>query len=95
VIFEDDLLEMDLFRLGSRIKKGFFLSINHYASATEARHIIPQPVGILRKITNCAFAKYGLIRASIMIQYNIPRKLKVLLSKFPAAVEKQSHTDQI
>ena len=95
VIFEDNLLEMDLFRLGSRVKKGFFLYISHYRSATEARHITPQPVGILRKIANCAFARYWLIRASIMIQHNIPWKLKVLLSKFPGVIEKQSPTDQI
>jgi len=82
VIFEDNLLEMDLFRLGSRIKKGFFLSIDHYRSVTEARHVTPQPTGILRKITNCTFARYGLIRASIMIQYNIPWKLKLFLNKF-------------
>lgn len=89
-IFEDNLLEMDLFRLGSRVKKGFFLSINHYKSATEAAHITPQPVGILRRITNCALARYWLIRVSIMIHYNIPWKLKVLLSKFPSGA-----TDQI
>ncbi len=88
VIFEDNVLEMDLFRLGSRVKKGFFLSINHYTSAIEARHTTPQPVGILRKITNYSFARYWLIRASIMIQHNIPWKLKVLLSKFPGAMEK-------
>ena len=95
VIFEDNLLEIDLFRLGSRIKKGFFLSINHYTSASEARQITPQQVGILRKIANCAFARYALIRASIMVQHNIPWKLKILLSKFTGAAEKKSHIDQI
>jgi hypothetical protein len=94
VIFEDNVLEMDLFRLGGRIKKGFFLSINHYISATEARQIAPRPVRILQKITNCAFVRYGLIRASIIIHYNIPWKLKILLSKFPGAVAKPPHTDQ-
>ncbi len=83
VIFEDNLLEMDLFRLGSRVKKGFFLTINHYISATESRQITPQPVGILRKITNCAFFRYGLIRVSVMTRCNIPWRLKVFLSKFP------------
>jgi hypothetical protein len=92
VIFEDNLLEMDLFRSGSRTKKGFFLSINHYRSATEATHINPQPVGLLRRITNCAFTRYWLIRASIMLHYNIPWKLKAFLSKSPSAAERQSHT---
>ena len=93
VIFEDNVLEMDLFRLGSRIKKGFFLSINHYRSVTEARYIAPQPVGMLRKVANFAFARYGLIRASIMTRHNIPWKLKILLSKFLGAIAKQSHPD--
>ena len=94
VIFEDNILEMDSFRLGSRIKKGFLLSINHYRSATEAKHITPKPIGILRKITNCAFARYWLIRVSIITQHNIPWKLKIFLSKFPGAIKKQSRTDQ-
>jgi len=83
VIFEDNLLEMDLFRSGSRVKKGFFLSIHHYSSATEFRYITPQPVGILRKMANCAFVRYILISTSIIIQHNIPWRLKVFLSKFP------------
>ncbi len=88
VIFEDSILEMDLFRLSSRIKKGFFLSLSHYKSEHEATHITPQPVGALRRITNSAFVRYVLIKASIMIQYDIPWKLKVLLNKFPGTVKK-------
>ncbi len=84
----DEVLEMDLFRLSSRIKKGFFLSLSHYKSENEATHITPQPVGALRRITNSPFVRYVLIRASIMIQYNIPWKLKVLLNKFPGTVKK-------
>jgi len=95
VIFEDNLLEMDLFQLRGRIKKGFFLTIHHYEEATKARHITPRPVGILRKITNFAFVRYVLIKASIMIQYNIPWKLKVLLSNLSDVLGKPSHTDQI
>ena len=87
VMFEDNLLEMDLFRLGSRIKRGFFISINHYRSATEAVHITPQPVGILQNITHCTFARYGLISASIILQRNIPWKLKHLLSKLRRSAE--------
>jgi hypothetical protein len=88
VMFEDNILEMDLFRLGSRIKKGFFLSINHYISAAEVKHIAPQPVGILRRIVNCPFVRYWLIRASIIIQRNIPWKLKALLSRLSSAIGK-------
>jgi len=95
VIFEDSVVEMDLFRLRSRIKKGFFVSVDHYASATDAIRITAQPVGLLRRIANCAFARYALIRASIMLKYNIPWKLKVGLSRLRTAIERQSHTDKI
>lgn len=82
VIFEDNVLEMDLFRLGSRVKKGFFVAISHYSSPTEARYIVPQPLGLARKLANNALVRYALLRASIMIQRNIPWKLKILLNKF-------------
>jgi hypothetical protein len=85
VIFEDNLLEIDLFRLGSRIKKGFFLSTNHHMDATRTEHIDPQPVGLLRRIANWPFARYLLIRASIMFRHNIPWKMKILLSKLRKA----------
>ena len=85
---EDNLLEMDLFRLGSRIKKGFFLSISHYKSENEARHIDPRPVGVLRRIANSPLVRYGLIRASLIVHYNIPWKLKVLLNRFLGALGK-------
>lgn len=85
---EDNLLEMDLFRLGSRIKKGFFLSISHYKSENEARHIDPRPVGVLRRIANSPLVRYGLIRASLMVKHNIPWKLKVLLNRFLGALGK-------
>ena len=88
VMFEDNILEMDLFRLGSRVKKGFFFSLSHYISAAEVKHIAPQPVGILRKIVNCPFVRYWLIRASIIIQRNIPWKLKALLSRLSSAIGK-------
>ncbi|MFC1980192.1 hypothetical protein ACFLVS_05025 [Chloroflexota bacterium] len=82
VIFEDNLLEMDLFQLGSRVKKGFFLSLVHYRSTTESSRLTSQPVGVLRRMTNCYVARYGLIRGSIMLQHNIPWKLKILINKF-------------
>lgn len=88
VMSEDNLLEMNLFRLGSRIKKGFFFSTSHYKNENEARHIDPRPVGVLRRIANSPLVRYGLIRASLMVKHNIPWKLKVLLNRFLRAVEK-------
>lgn len=82
VIFEDNLLEMDLFQSGSRIKKGFFVSIQHHISPAETRCITPRPVGILRKMVNSALVRYVLIRVSLMVHFNIPWRLKVLFNKF-------------
>lgn len=95
VIFEDNMLEVDLFRLGSRVKKGFFLSIQHYISPTEAKYITPKPVGILRRMTNCIFVRYILIKVSIILQFNIPWKLKVLLNKFLVRKGKVLTTEEI
>ena len=84
VIFEDNVLEMDLFRLGGRIKKGFFVHITHYENSTEGKHIEPQRLGLWRRITNNNFVRYMLIRTSIATRYNIPWHLKVLLSQLTA-----------
>jgi len=69
---EDSMVEMDVFRLGRRIKKGFFLNITHYVSETEAEHVAPQPVGTYRRIATSAPVRYGLIRSSLMTRRNVP-----------------------
>jgi hypothetical protein len=81
VIFEDNVLEMDLFRLGIRVKKGFFLSVEHYIDAEKTRTMIPQSVSVFLKISNWSFFRYVLIRTSMMLQCNIPWKFKVFLDK--------------
>ncbi len=89
VIFEDNVLEMDLFRSGGRIKKGFFIPITHYENSTEGKHIEPQRLGLWRKIANNNSIRYILIRTSILIHYNIPWHLKVLLSGLTASRKSQ------
>jgi hypothetical protein len=79
VIYEDNVLEMDLFSIGARVKKGFFLSLSHYISRTEVKHLDPQKVGVSRKLANTLFIRYCLIRLSIIIHYNIPEKLKRMI----------------
>ncbi len=81
-IFEDNVLEMDLFRLGVRARKGFFVAITHYTSPTEARHTAPQPLGLARRAVNIGAFRYGLIRASILLRCNIPWRMKVFLNRF-------------
>lgn len=85
VITEDNMLEMDLFRSGGRIKKGFFVAITHYENSTEGKHIEPQRLGLWRKIANNNFIRYMLIKISIAARYNIPWHLKVLLSELTAS----------
>lgn len=83
VIPEDMMLELDLFRLRGRIKRGFFLSNCHYRNATEARCITPRPVGVPRRIANASPVRYMLIRTSILTGYNIPWSLKLFINRLP------------
>lgn len=81
-ITEDNALEMDLFRLRRRVKKGFFISIAHYITMTEAKKVTPREVRRLYKITNNALIRYALLRISIIVHYNIPWKLKIVSNRF-------------
>lgn len=81
VMFEDNLLEMDLFKLGAKIKKGFFLHCSHYRSEAEARHIAPQPIGVCRRLRTASLLRYLLIRSSIAAKRNIPWRLKTFTDR--------------
>lgn len=81
-ISEDSILEMDLYRLGGRIKKGFFLSIDHYVNSNEAKHIEPQKIGWFSKITTQPLFRYCLVKTSVLIHYNLSGKLYVLFNRF-------------
>jgi len=81
VMFEDNLLELDSFRLRSRIKRGFFLHVSHYRSANEARNIEPHRVSLYQTITTSMLVRYVLIRASLIVKRNIPWRLKVIADK--------------
>ena len=73
-INEDYLAEMDLFRRGCRIKKGFFLTIDHYASWGEIKRITPRRVGLLKKLSSSSLVRYCLIRLSVALHYNLTSK---------------------
>lgn len=81
IMSEDNLLEYDLFRRGGRIKKGFFLHASHYKNANEARHIMPQPVGIYQRVMTSARIRYVLIGASLITKRNIPGRLKMVADR--------------
>ncbi|MBN1191254.1 MAG: glycosyltransferase family 2 protein [Dehalococcoidales bacterium] len=80
VIAEDNLIEMDLLRSG-RIRRGFFLSINHYQATGEALSVTPQPVGLTRSVMNNGLVRYILIKASVIARYNIPWHIKKFLTR--------------
>jgi len=76
------LQELDLIKLGSKVKKGFFLCINHYKSKNEAKSVDPQPLGLFRSITTSRFVRYILISASIMLRHDISGRLARLVYRF-------------
>ena len=84
VIFEDNIVEMDIFQSGGRIKKGIFVAAEHYTAADEFQRAVPRPMSIGQRITNHPLLRYFLIKASIMVRYNIPWHIKVFFSKWSA-----------
>jgi len=67
---ESFMMEADLIRLGSRIKKGVFVSVRHYVTEQEFYDTAPQSVGLLRKIADSRFIRYPLIKASIFFKHD-------------------------
>jgi hypothetical protein len=88
VINEDNVLEMDLFRQGCRIKKGFFLSIDHYTGPQEVKHISPQKVSLYRNILTSACIRFFLIGISVVIHFNIASKGQRIVWRLQSLWEK-------
>ena len=72
---EDYMFEMDSFRLGYKIKKGIFVHASHYKSENEVEHVVPQPVSIYRRLMTSSLFRYLLIRCSLIVNYNMPKRL--------------------
>lgn len=83
VIFEDNLIEMDVVQNGGRIKKGVFVATDHYTSADKFVHTAPQKMSSFQKITNHPLLRYLLIKFSIIARFNFTWHIKVWLSKHP------------
>jgi hypothetical protein len=81
VIFEDNLLEMDLFELRARIRKGVYVATDHFQDAETFKHLEPRRIGKIQALTNCPFIRYALIRSSLALHCNIPWRLKTLLAR--------------
>jgi hypothetical protein len=80
VIFEDNLIEMDVFQAGGKIRKGYFVSVDHYVNESVAIHLDPQEIDVIRRVTSSSFVRYCLIKASVILKWNIPWALKVFLN---------------
>ncbi len=74
IICEDSLAEMDLFLKGCRIRKGIFLEIDHYASATEVFHLGPQKLSGYLHFSSNALFRFCLIRTGVAVHYDIAAK---------------------
>jgi glycosyltransferase involved in cell wall biosynthesis len=81
VIYEDEILDMDLFTCNARVNKGIFAAIEHYKGREQYYAIEPQPMGWFRTVTNSPLVRYILIRMSVLIRYNIARRLYALSRK--------------
>ena len=68
--------------LHSQVSKGLFLTMNHFNNADNMKRITPEPVKVLRKLINHPLLRYGLIKTSIDLSYNIPWRLNIIISSF-------------
>jgi hypothetical protein len=82
VIDESEVLEMDSYSAGLKLKQGYFLTIDHYSKDGNVGHIEPHPVSLLRKTTNSRLLRYILLKASVKCKCNIPNELYKLRSRF-------------
>jgi hypothetical protein len=73
---EDEILDFDLFRLGSHITKGIFVSIKHYVNSKESYEIHPQKAGFYKLFSHNLFIRYCLIQTSLIAHCNIPLRIK-------------------
>jgi hypothetical protein len=79
VIYEDESLDMDLFRCRARVKKGIFVPIKHYTDSGQYYAIEPQPVGWFRKLTNSLPVRYVMVRMGLLFKFNIAGLLHIWL----------------
>ena len=82
VLDECEVAGMDSFAKGLKFKNGYFLTVDHYDRDGSFGHMEPHSMSLLKKISNCLFVRYMLMKTSIILRFNIPGSLKKLLSRF-------------
>jgi hypothetical protein len=81
VITEDNLIEMDVFEKGGRIKKGIFVSMEHWISSKEKKVVHPQKVNLFRQLTTSTIFRYFWLKLSISCRFNILGALYAISGK--------------
>lgn len=81
IIGEDELIDMDFFKIRARVKKGIFLSIKHFKNREKYHDIVPVSVSYFRAMANSLFVRYILFKTSILVKYNIGYALHVFFSR--------------
>lgn len=95
-ICEDELLDMDLFRIRARVHKGLFLSIKHFRTKEEFFVIKAGPVPRFRKLTSNLMIRYILLITSIRFKHNIASWLyKILIPYFRYKLDHREETPNL
>jgi len=76
VLDEGEVVGMDSFEKRLKFKNGYFLTVDHYDRDGSFGHIEPHSMSLLKKVANCLFVRYMLMKTSIIVKYNIPTSLK-------------------
>ena len=82
VLDESEVAQMDSFSKRLKFKNGYFLTMDHYDRDGVFGHLEPHSINVLRKISNTLLVRYILLRASMVIKYNIPSALQQLGFRF-------------
>jgi len=71
VIEDGNMFDYDLMRVGAKVKKGVFLSINHYLNTNEKKSIYPQKLNMGKRFMIHPVIRYLLVKLSIILKYDI------------------------
>lgn len=80
-IDEGDTVSMDLFSLRLKVKRGYFVAIDHYRDSSNFRHTDPHPIPLLGMISNWPLLRYILFRLSILLKYNLSQSFYTIFNR--------------
>jgi len=83
VIDDSETVDWGLFRCHGKVNRGSFVSIKHYRSSQRYYAIEPHATGWFRRLTNNLLLRFILTQISILVKYNIARKLQRCLYRLP------------